>query len=89
MDVQEDTAIAAAAAHVKKQTGERTKTDTKAKAVLMDLAQYERDCMELTLARLKKTGLEGGMLEAVLLFIDVTDLFGQIYVVRDIGTRTK
>jgi hypothetical protein len=61
----------------------------KIKGELMELAQFERQCMEIALSQLKKTGLKGKILEALLLFIDVTDLFGQIYVVRDIGTRTK
>jgi hypothetical protein len=60
--------------------------DTLVKEKLMSLAHFERQCMELAFARLKNTGLEGRMLEALLLFIDVTDMFGQIYVVRDIGT---
>jgi hypothetical protein len=58
------------------------------KEKLMGLAQFERQCMELAVVRLKNTGLKGKMLEAVLLFIDVTDMFGQIYFVKDIGTRT-
>jgi hypothetical protein len=32
--------------------------------------------MKLAVARLKNTGLKGKMLEALLLFIDVTDMFG-------------
>jgi hypothetical protein len=62
--------------------------DAVAKEKLMGLAQFERQCMQLALARLKNTGFEGKMLEALLLFIDVTDLFGQIFVLKDIGTRT-
>jgi hypothetical protein len=58
------------------------------KEKLMGLADFERQCMELALVRLKNTGLKGKMLEALLLFVDVTDMFGQIYVVKDIGTRT-
>jgi hypothetical protein len=53
----------------------------------MSLAQFERQCMKLALERLKDTGLKGKILEALLLFIDITDMFGQIYVVKDIGTR--
>jgi hypothetical protein len=62
--------------------------DTLIKEKLMSLAQFERQCMELALTRLENTGLKGNKLEALLLFIDVTDMFGQIYVVKDIGTRT-
>jgi hypothetical protein len=58
------------------------------KEKLMGLAHFERQCMELALVRLKNTGLKGKMLEALLLFIDVTNMFRQIYVVKDIGTRT-
>jgi hypothetical protein len=63
--------------------------DPAAKKVLMELAQFERQCMEVALTRLEKAGLKGRMLEALLLFVDVTDLFGQIYVVRDIGSKTR
>jgi hypothetical protein len=62
--------------------------DELVKEKLMGLAHFERQCMELALVRLKNTGLKGKMLEALLLFIDVTNMFRQIYVVKDIGTRT-
>jgi hypothetical protein len=72
----------------------RQKTDAEwsnaaAKDQLMSLAQFERQCMKLALERLKDTGLKGKIFEALLLFIDITDMFGQIYVVKDIGRRTS
>ena len=54
---------------------------------LMQIAEYERECMGLALRRLKALVAPRTM-QALELFVDVTDLFGQIYVARDIGVRT-
>lgn len=32
---------------------------------------------------------QGKMVGALRLFIDVTDLYGQVYLLKDIGTRTR
>ncbi|KAI3325481.1 hypothetical protein HD806DRAFT_490424 [Xylariaceae sp. AK1471] len=68
------------------------------KRALFDLAEYERTCLDDSLRRLaglsRKTGDAGldrvkdRQMEIWRMFCDVTDLYGQIYVVRDIGIRT-
>ena len=70
------------------------------KSALWELAQYERACLDDALARLggaaasSKTppaAADGGAAERHMalwqMFCDVTDLYGQIYVVRDIASR--
>ncbi|KAH8684366.1 hypothetical protein BGZ60DRAFT_442141 [Tricladium varicosporioides] len=59
------------------------------KLELQKLAEYERECLGLAWEKLKREGLQGGLEEALGLFIDVTDLYGQIYVTRDIGITVK
>ncbi|KAK7737349.1 hypothetical protein SLS53_006652 [Cytospora paraplurivora] len=55
------------------------------RAELMEIASYERECLDLGLQRLK--GLISGQTERALhVFVNVTDLYGQIYAVRDINT---
>ena len=58
------------------------------KSELMQIATYERECMLLALQNLKAVVDEPDTMRALELFVDVTDLFGQIYVARDIGVRT-
>ncbi|KAG6355250.1 hypothetical protein INS49_004332 [Diaporthe citri] len=77
--------------------GERGGLDTDleaSKTQLMWIAEYERQGMEAAMARLE--GDVGGgnrlgreILDAVRLFISVTDLYGEIYVIRDITNRVK
>lgn len=54
-------------------------------AQLMEVATYERECLNLALRRLK-TLIDAGTARALQVFINVTDLYGQIYVVRDINS---
>ena len=58
------------------------------KRELMWLAQYERECLEVALGKLRGQVLDTVM-DAVDLFVRVTDLYGQIYVERDIASRMK
>lgn len=58
------------------------------KGQLMWLAQYERECLEVALGKLRGEVSEEVM-NAVDLFVRVTDLYGQIYVARDIASRMK
>lgn len=68
------------------------------KRALFELAEYERACLDDSLRRLtemsRKTGdanldrAKDRQMTIWRMFCDVTDLYGQIYVVRDIGTRT-
>ena len=59
-----------------------------AKDDLTKLAGYERDCLELALKHLRDVSKRRD-LHALDLFIRVTDLYGQIYVARDIASRMK
>ena len=59
-----------------------------AKESLMWLAEYERECLNHAFQKLEKEiSLE--LVEALKLFVDVPDLYDQIYVVRDIASRVK
>ncbi|PSN61567.1 hypothetical protein BS50DRAFT_651821 [Corynespora cassiicola Philippines] len=62
--------------------------EAQAKCALWSMADYERQHMTRTFELLRNMlgpRLHGDMQ----VFLNVTDLFGQIYVVQDIGTRTK
>ncbi|POS72958.1 ent-kaurene synthase [Diaporthe helianthi] len=69
------------------------------KRALFDLAQYERACLDDALRRLwdvpRSTGdmavdgIKDRQMAIWKMFCDVTDLYGQIYVVRDIASRMK
>ncbi|KAL8688487.1 MAG: hypothetical protein Q9218_005617 [Villophora microphyllina] len=67
--------------------GEALEMDRR-KEDLFWLAEYERRCIDLSLAELAKECSEETM-AAVRFFVRVTDLYGQIYVAKDIGIRTK
>ena len=53
---------------------------------LLAVAEYERRCLSRVLGELEPT-LDAKAMEKLKLLIQVTDLYGQIYVVRDIGIR--
>lgn len=57
------------------------------KKELMEIAEFERVCMQLVLDNLRQTVESAAIIKAVEVFIDVTDLFGQIYVQKDIASR--
>ena len=62
--------------------------ETRLKGDLLWIAEYERECLGMVVRRLE--GMVGGKVrEALGVFVGVTDLFGQIYVARDIGSRMK
>ncbi|KAF2759880.1 Ent-kaurene synthase, partial [Pseudovirgaria hyperparasitica] len=65
--------------------GEGGWEEGRAKGDLFALTGYERECMEGALGRLGEE-VEAGEMEKVDLFVRVTDLYGQIYVARDIGS---
>ena len=56
------------------------------KRELLALTEYERACLDLALTRLEKE-VSSEVMEKIMLFVDVTDLYGQIYMARDIGMR--
>ncbi|KAK1138447.1 hypothetical protein N8T08_002503 [Aspergillus melleus] len=53
---------------------------------LLDIAASEQECMQLYFGRLS-TEVDGPTARRIKAFIDVTDLFGQIYVARDIASK--
>ncbi|KAL7917301.1 Ent-kaurene synthase [Trichoderma austrokoningii] len=60
----------------------------KAKGLLMEVAGLERVLMEVCWGALSSS-LDEGVRAKLKVFIDVTDLFGQIYVARDIASRRQ
>lgn len=66
--------------------------DEKIKAELLEIAEFEREGMMLAKKRLNAELDKEKMWmikEAAGVFVDVTDLYGQIYVARDIASRVK
>ncbi len=59
------------------------------KADLLWLANHERECLEQAFAKLEESGIKSRIKEMLRLFIRVTDLYGQIYVARDLTGRVK
>jgi aphidicolan-16beta-ol synthase/syn-copalyl-diphosphate synthase len=58
------------------------------KKQLFDLAQYERKCLNLAMDGFSKITSPETM-QAFRVFVDITDLFGQIYVVKDIASQRQ
>lgn len=56
---------------------------------LMWIAEYERRGLEGAMKALEEELEPSELLGALRVFVNVTDLYGQIYVLKDIGTRTK
>lgn len=65
-----------------------TEQETARKADLMYLAEYERGCMNEAIELLEGM-VDPGVTNRVRLFVNVTDMYGQIYVARDIASRMK
>ncbi|KAK5999068.1 Pimaradiene synthase pbcA [Cladobotryum mycophilum] len=57
-----------------------------AKKTLLDIADYERQCLNLAMDKLKPE-VSAATFKALQVFVNVTDLYGQIYVVRDINSN--
>ncbi|KAL4736668.1 hypothetical protein BDV11DRAFT_211022 [Aspergillus similis] len=56
---------------------------------LIEIAEFERSCMELALQRLEDTPGTLDALKRFRVFVDVTDLFGQVYVLKDLTGRVR
>ena len=73
-------------------TGERTNTavvdEAGVKKRLSQLFHYERQCLNLALAELKNVCSEQKA-KQIQVFCDVTDLYGQMYVVKDLTPELK
>ncbi|KKY33775.1 putative terpene synthase family protein [Diaporthe ampelina] len=57
-----------------------------AKKMLLDVAAYEHACLENAMAELGRY-LDQGVMDAIRVLIEVTDLYGQIYIVRDLNVK--
>ena len=68
-------------------TGSRCVEIEEAKADLLEIAQFERACTEAAKDRLATLIDDKSTNAAIQTFINVTDLYGQIYVARDITQR--
>ena len=66
----------------------RISDDDEKKQELMWLAEYERECLDLAVKKLEKI-LPSRIVGELRLFIAVTDLYGQMYVVHDLTSRIK
>ncbi|KAI1423457.1 hypothetical protein F5Y12DRAFT_757041 [Xylaria sp. FL1777] len=55
---------------------------------LMTVAQYERECLDIALKKLMN-GVSSTTWRALQVFVKVTDLYGQIYMVKDINESPK
>ena len=67
-------------------SGKSTKSEGEICHKLFQIANYERECLNLALQRLKGEIIQPTW-KALEVFIGVTDLYGQIYVERDINSR--
>ena len=67
---------------------EEEEEEDRRKADLMYLAEYERECLNRAISQLGEL-VEKEVMKKVRLFVNVTDLYGQIYVARDIASRMK
>lgn len=59
------------------------------KSELMKIAEFERACMQLALQNLRETVDSPATMKALQVFIDTTDVFGQVYVQKDIASRIQ
>ncbi|KAI4213987.1 MAG: hypothetical protein LQ351_003391 [Letrouitia transgressa] len=79
------------AVHNKRRSSESRVKDsiqTSAKDDLMAIAEFERSCMQLAMKTLIQIS-PAATTHKLQVFIDVTDMFGQIYVQKDIASRVK
>jgi hypothetical protein len=56
---------------------------------LMEIAEFERSCMQLAWHNLAQVTTSEATMKRVGVFVDVTDLFGQLYIHRDLTNRIQ
>ena len=64
-------------------------SEATAKRDLMYLADYERTSMNTALAELSALGVDEAVMEKIKLYVDVMDLYGQMYLARDLTGSVK
>jgi hypothetical protein len=62
--------------------------ESKAKECLLEIAEYERVGLNLAMEGIRKK-VDAGLMSELKLFCEVTDLYGRIYLARDIGVQRK
>ncbi|KAI0521221.1 hypothetical protein F5B22DRAFT_596216 [Xylaria bambusicola] len=62
---------------------------TKAKDELLWLARYEEKGLKMSLDLLEEELGDANLMSHLRFFVNVTELYGQIYVLKDVGTRTQ
>lgn len=67
---------------------ENKQKNDQAGAELLRITTYERDCIELVVQKLRRE-VDSGRVKAIEALVIATDLFGQVYVMKDLGTRLK
>jgi len=67
----------------------RSKTSGDRVDELLQIADYERRGLEMAMKALEEKLCDPALTAALRLFVDVTDLYGQVYVLKDVGTRTR
>ena len=67
-------------------SGGKAEADERLKERLFGLAQYERKCLEMSLGELQKVSSDE-TIKILKMFCNVTDTYGQIYVLKDIASR--
>jgi hypothetical protein len=64
----------------------------RARADVLWIAEYERNALYSAIAQLEKElpqSSRGDLMDVLQLYVSVTELYGQVYLVKDVGTRTK
>jgi len=69
--------------------GKAALTSDDAKSELLWIAEYERRGLDIAMTLLEEELGPGDLMSAMRMFVDVTDLYGQIYMLKDVGTRTR
>ncbi|OTA98362.1 hypothetical protein M426DRAFT_17493 [Hypoxylon sp. CI-4A] len=59
------------------------------KGELMWIAEYERRCLQAAMDQMSRLAGEPRLMNALELFIDVTDMYGRVYLVKDLTNRVK
>lgn len=66
-----------------------TKPRASAKEDLLWIAEYERQGLDVAIKMLEMELGSVDLLRVLRIFVDVTDLYGQLYVLKDVGIRTR
>ena len=74
--------------HEEAQNADKDVSEEGIKQALFEIAEYERECFGLAKGKLEKL-VPKRVSDVLGLFVDVTDLFGQIYVAKDIASRMR